>query len=536
MDSKQVLKNIALNGTPGEKKLLFEFSSTDDEDKLLTKFKYFARSCYPRYFTAPAAPYHDDFIRDYIKSYRGTENVLEAAHRDGAKTALLKLFATFVILNDTDHTRKYIKVNSKELTNAKQFVTDVYNMMVEVIPIYGDQFDDQDKKTKREETQSSFTTKYGVKVRSATVGQDQRGNLQDAYRPDWQIFEDIEDSTSITSQVKTEANKKRIQEAIDGRAKKSKFVVNANYISEDAVVQWLMDKPGVKTRITPIAKDVQYGRNNEGVKVLLEATPLWDAFDFADLQERYQDSLDWYGEFMCDPSRSENKFFDIELINFQIQNVAKPPARKAGSIWYWTDYQADQRYGMGSDHAMGIGSDANTAVLFNFRTGEQVASHADNMTPPDLCAHEYARLGAEFGNCIWAWESNNECGGIVTSTVKDLSYPNMYQWEVTDNVGNTLTKRLGWQTNSKTRTTMLMDFRRDFNNGLIKILDERILKEMKAFTDSDLADSTVGLTTRHFDLLMAACIAWQMKDHSGNTEGVRNFYANLQGKKKVART
>ena len=533
MDSKQFLKNIAINGTPAEKRESFQFNSEDSNKKLLTKFKLFSRSCYPRYFTSPAAPYHDDMVLDYIDSYRGVANVLEAAHRDAAKTALIKLFLAFVILNDKDHSRKYIKVLSKELQNSKQIVTDVYNMMVEVIHIYDDPFIDEGKK-KREETQGSFTTVHQVKVRSGTVGQDQRGALQDAYRPDWQIFEDIEDSTSVSSQVKTEGIRLRIQEAIDGRAQGSKYAINCNYISEDANIQWLMEKQSVRTRVMPIAKDIQLGRDNEGKQSLTHGTALWPRFSLEDLQERFSDSLDWYGEFMCDPSRSVNKFFDIELIDFQLKNIAREPDRRGGNISYWSDYVSDQWYGLGSDHSMGIGEDANAAVLFNFKSGETVATHADNLMSPDLAAHEYARLGGEFGNCIWAPEANNNCGGIVVTTAKNVAYPNLYQKEIKDNVGNVLTKKIGWDTNNKTKTTMFMDFRRDFNNGLIKILDKRILKEMKAYSNNDIAETVVGLATRHFDLLTATVIAWQMKDNVSSSGNVKDFYANLQGKKRTA--
>lgn len=533
MEGKQFLKNIAVSGTPAEKKALFSFTLDDSNETILKKFKLFSRSCYPRYFTDPAAPYHDDMVFDYIDSYRGTDSVLEAAHRDAAKTALIKLFITFVILNDTSHYRKYIKVLSKELNNSKQIVTDVYNLMVEVIYIYGDPFIDEGKK-KREETQGSFTTVHQVKVRSGTVGQDQRGSLQDAYRPDWQIFEDIEDATSVSSQVKTEGIRLRIQEAIDGRAKGSRFAVNCNYISEDANIQWLMDKKSVRTRIMPIAKDIELGRDEEGKQTLIQATALWSRFTLEDLQERFSDSLDWYGEFMCDPSRSVNKFFDIELIDFQLKNIAREPDRRGGNIAYWGTYSPDQWYGLGSDHSMGIGEDANAAVLFNFKTGETIATHADNLMSPDLAAHEYARLGAEFGNCIWAPEANNNCGGIVVTTAKSVDYPNLYQKEIKDNIGNVLTKKIGWDTNSKTKTTMFMDFRRDFNNGLVKILDERILKEMKAYSNNDISETTTGLATRHFDLLTAAAIAWQMKSNVSSSGNVKDFYANLQGKKRLA--
>ena len=517
MKSKEYLKDLAVNGTPAEKKEIFSFNSSHTPQQVLFKFKLYSRSCFSRYFKSQSAPYHDDFVLDYIDSYRGDFNVLEAAHRDGAKTSILKLFVPFVIQNDTQQLRKYIKVLSKEGANSKQFVTDVYNMMVETAYIYGDQFEKEGDK-KREETMGSFTTKNQVKLVSGTIGTDQRGHLQDAFRPDWQIFEDIEDSTSITSQVRTQGSIIRAQEAIDGRAKGSKYVVNCNYISEDGVVQWFMNKPGVRTRITPIAKDIQYGLDPEGKKTLVAATALWPRFTLADLIERYQDSEDWFGEFMCDPSRSDNKFFDIDLINHHIETFAKEPKKVSGKVRYWGDYQPHHRYGQGSDHSEGIGADANTLIGWDFTTGELAYGHADNAISPDLATHEYNRIGREYGHPIWAPEVNNKCGGIVITTARSLDYPNLYRYEIKDKFGTTLSNKIGWETNGKTKNTMYMDFRRDFNDGLIKIYDIDFLKEMKAYTNEDLTERTTGLLTRHFDYLTAGVIGWQMKDKASSSQ------------------
>ena len=82
---------------------------------------------------------------------------------------------------------------------------------------------------------------------------------------------------------------------------------------------------------------------------------------------------------------------------------------------------------------------------------------------------------------------------------------------------------------------MFYEFKKDFNDGLIKIKDERILREMLAFTKLDLRDARNSAITRHFNLLTATTIAYQMKDHAGQAEGVKNFYANLSGKKSGAR-
>ena len=59
-----------------------------------------------------------------------------------------------------------------------------------------------------------------------------------------------------------------------------------------------------------------------------------------------------------------------------------------------------------------------------------------------------------------------------------------------------------------------MDFRKDYNDGLIKIKDLDLLKEMKMYTEQDL--STTGDSnkiTRHFDLLISAIIGWAAKSY-----------------------
>ena len=532
--SKELIRDILVNGTPAEKRVLFAFTCKDSNEKILMKFKWYARSNFPRYFTSKDSPFHDKLIIDYIESYKGITSVLDAAFRDAAKTSYLKLFLAFAISCDEEVTHRYIKVLSKDYTNSVQIVTDVYNLLVETKEIFGDQFAKEGDK-KREERMGSFTMKKGVKVSAGSVGQDQRGHLQDAYRPSWVLFEDIEDRGSIASQVQTQGIILKAQEAIDGMAKGGRFVVNCNYISEDGVVQWFMNKESVRVRITPIAKKVVYGVDHNHKKCVQSATMTWDRFTLQDINEKYKDAEDWFGEYMCDPGRSEDKFFDIDFIDEHIKNYAKEPIRNVGGINYFENYKPNHLYGQASDHSEGIGQDANTLVGFNFKTGELAYTHADNTIAPDLAAHMYAKVGNEFGNPIYAPETNNRCGGIVITTLKDIPYSNIYRWEVTDKHGNVLSKNLGWLTTGKSKTLAFMEFRTAFQDGDIVIYDINLLKEMRAYTNNDLQERTTGLITRHFDLLTAAVIAWQMKDHAVLGGNVKNFYKGLStGKKKTA--
>lgn len=244
-------------------------------------------------------------------------------------------------------------------------------------------------------------------------------------------------------------------------------------------------------------------------------------------------TLDGFVVHNCDPTRTGDKFFDIAKVKAMLEQ-AQEAERKSGYVRLWKTYDPSHRYGVGIDLSDGVGKDSCALVMFDFKSGHQIASADENELAPDLFMYEAMNIGAEFGNCILAPETNNTCGGIAVNTLKEKQYPNVYQKEVTDSVNNVISKILGWHTNSKTKPDMFYDFKRDFNDGLIHINDERILKEMLAFTKADLGNTKTSAVTRHFDLLMATCIAWQMKNHAGANENVKDFYANLRGNRKTA--
>ena len=74
----------------------------------------------------------------------------------------------------------------------------------------------------------------------------------------------------------------------------------------------------------------------------------------------------------------------------------------------------------------------------------------------------------------------------------------------------------GWNTDALTKSKMINAFVKAVNDGLIDLSDKDLIQECKSYTRNDLIDDVKDprLTTRHFDLLMAACICWQMKDEA----------------------
>ena len=224
----------------------------------------------------------------------------------------------------------------------------------------------------------------------------------------------------------------------------------------------------------------------------------------------------------CDPTRSEGKFFDLDRIEADMKKCRKP-LHKIGDTKYYFGYLSHHRYGMGADTSEGVGLDSNALALFNFTTGDLVATNHSNTIKPELFAHELKRVGNEYGECIIAPEINNMSGGIVIITLKNI-YNNIFRNIDRTKFKEVETLQLGWHTNSRSKPQMFMDFRRDYNDGLIHIYDEQVLKEMKSYANSDIVENVKSKVTRHFDLLTSVVIAWQMKSETERIKGVTVSY------------
>jgi len=139
MTIKQILKQ----GNPKELIALFNFTPETSDDKILVKFNLWGRHFFHKYFESEDASFHTEMILNLIHAYKGDiETFINIAFRGAGKDVKTKLFIAFCILNDTTHFRKFYKVLSADLTNAKQLCTDVYNMLIQprILNLYPDTF------------------------------------------------------------------------------------------------------------------------------------------------------------------------------------------------------------------------------------------------------------------------------------------------------------------------------------------------------------------------------------------------------------
>jgi hypothetical protein len=495
----QAINTFLLNSSQEEQLAFFAFDNEPTE-KVVFKFDRWARMLFPEYFKKPTAPFHYQMVTNYANSYLNNQSTVTLGFRGCAKSSLAKLFIAFAVLNDQKSRKKYIKVLTKDLRNSKKTVTDIFNMLVTVKPIYGEIFI-VDKETKQEETMSTFQIKSNdesgnIQINAGTVGQQHRGHLQGANRPDWLIFDDIEDKESIRSVIITTGIIDRCDEALSGMALDGSYIILGNYISKSGSVQWFLNK-AVTRIVQPILDD--------------DGNSTWPgAFTPEIIQKCKENTNDWWGEYMQDPERSESSYFDLPKINEAMQ-IARAPFKTMHGVKYWATPEQGHRYAIGADVGEGSGKDASTMVVMDFTTNEVVATYINNTIPPNLFANELLRLGAEFNFCVIAPERNNN-GVAVIENIRE--YPAVFQ-EVSSGLRSIRrTDRMGWYTSKKSKPIMFDELRRDFNKGEVVVYDMDILKEMRSFSYGDITESEKSLVTRHWDVLTALAIANQMRKHA----------------------
>lgn len=514
------LKRILYHGTIQERRALFGFDKQTIDEDVLIKFNLWSKFFFDKYFTSPDAHFHKDIDLYNLKAYREEFTFVDVAFRGASKTSRTKLFLAYAVANDFDHYRKYIKILSYEMTNSKQIVTDIYNMFVSenIKILYPEIF--AKSNVKREETMGAFTTSHGVKLYADTVGTNQRGALQEYSRPDLILYEDIENRKTLRSAVITKSIWDNMEEARTSLATGGSCIYNCNYISEAGNVHKLVTKKADKKMvlIVPIIDD--------------NLVIAWDRYTMADIELMKQTDDDYEGERLCRPSAGADILFNRVKIEEQ-EKMAIEPIKTDNKFKIFKEYDIAGRYVMGCDIAGGVGLDSSTSVIIDFNSfpAEVVATYADNLIKPDLLAYELQKQAKEFGGCLIAPESNNH-GNSTIAILKQLRVGLYKRQPKPSKISVNPPVEYGWETNAVTKSKMLFSLADAINRGYLILNDINLILELKSYTRNDLMDKPIDprLTTRHFDLLIACAIAFQMKDYRfmPNNQSVKVYQPNLQ--------
>lgn len=497
------VREILDHGKPSQVRALFEFDKTTLPEVVVKKFRLWSRYFFPKYFPSVDAPHHAEGDLKRARTYLGIDPVfLNVAYRGDAKTTRAKLFRAFVIANDTSHFRQYMRVLSKDVANAKQSVTDIYNMLVNkrVRSLYPEIFEVTD--TKREETMSSFTTSTGVKMTSDSIGTDQRGAVQEAARPDFDWYDDFETRMSLYSAVTTHKIWQNMEEAKTGLAKGGGSEYTCNYVSERGNVHRLILRTEDQFKmIVPIA-----------VKKNGKWVPTWDRYSREDVEYMEKTEDEFAGERLSKPDASKDVYFSREAVDKQ---KAIDPYDVINDLRFFKKFRPENRVVSASDVGGGVGLDHSTNVVIDLDCipAQVIATYVNNEVKPDAHAHVLAKQNKQyFGACYTAIEKNYGSTNDIFKSIYPTSKIHKTE-RGQDKIKFVNAIEYGFESNGQTVPLIMAEFNKAVEDGLIDLNDEGLIAECRSYTTSDLMDTEPDprMTTRHFDLLRAAAIAWHCR-------------------------
>ena len=216
---------------------------------------------------------------------------------------------------------------------------------------------------------------------------------------------------------------------------------------------------------------------------------------------------------------SGNKQFNPEILEQKMQNETFDPVFVDEDLQIFVPYKRGHAYGVGADVSDGVGLDSSTACVIDFTSNQVVATYKSNTIDPVNFAFDLARIGNMYGVAIIAPE-NNRTGHTTCVKLQEI-YPNIYQFELLGYTELKQTIRLGWSTTTSTKPRMMAELKAAFEDeeNPLLVADITILREARLYAKEDNMLTSIHQAmkmTKHYDLLTACAIAWQMRNNAGN--------------------
>jgi hypothetical protein len=187
------------------------------------------------------------------------------------------------------------------------------------------------------------------------------------------------------------------------------------------------------------------------------------------------------------------------------EHMKKTQALHNRGVDIWKLPEPGKKYVIGVDPSDGEGADYTDIDVWDRDSMEQVAQYYVKLRPDEV-AEAAAEIGHYYNKAFIGVENN------MLSTILFLSkiYDNFYFENRIDEKTQKRTKKIGWNTNSKTRDVMIDDFNIFFDEGHLTINSRRTLGEMKTFVKKDNGKREHA-DGKHDDALFGGFIAMQMR-------------------------
>ena len=239
-----------------------------------------------------------------------------------------------------------------------------------------------------------------------------------------------------------------------------------------------------------------------------------------ELKRMENDPMKFAEEYSLEFLATGRPVFDQQAIARQRKNVLRvgetithgdgmqTTVRKNGMWVIYKDPVPGRLYVMGVDTSEGVtGGDMSVAVIFDRRTGEEVAFFR-GLIAPDKMGLVLDEMGRHYNNCFMVVEANNH-GLTVLTILKQKLYPSLYFRPTKfDSLSSSWSDKMGWKTTVMTRPILIDDLNQIVRDNHITIHSKDICDEMTTFV-YDKSNSMVPMEGFHDDCIFAVGVAYQ---------------------------
>ncbi len=207
--------------------------------------------------------------------------------------------------------------------------------------------------------------------------------------------------------------------------------------------------------------------------------------------------------------------FDNRKLNEQLVSLTgeKPiEVAENGSFKIWKLPQPQGQYVAGADTAEGIvGGDYSCLVVLDRENCEEVAELHGHFPSP-VFARKCAEVCKMYNHALLGVERNNHGHTVLNVLKNKLFYENLYYHQ--DYSGTTRNRKLGWETNLRTKPIMIDDLAQALNEGSMIVHDPEFIRECLTYVYNDKG-GTSAQSNCHDDRVMAWAVALQMRKEIG---------------------
>ncbi len=488
----------------------------------------FALHYFPKMFTCKSPDFHLEWYKLLMfgrnKQTEYFEKLLLLGFRGSAKTSLAKIKVIHSIVFRKHKNIGYVSYDNE---TSKKALFDLRQWLVgnsRLIEDFGHPFEKPVKDSPEKNTQTTFLYQQSIRVSAFSVKGSARGMQSDFERPTLWVLDDFENDVTKVSATKTQTTKSFINELLTGTGKQPEIIFLGNYISEFGVIQMLLnraktDKMFVVSRVDlyeneKLTWSSNYCWTNKEAKVLRDKGIVKHSVESIMDSVRGEDGslARFYQELLNQPMSEGESYFDLSIIRERLKYIEDIP-EVSGWRWFYNEKKQNEMisqrnfFVVSADVSKGIGRDSSVIQVINCTQGIQVGEYVS----ADLDEHDLGLLMVEIGNRFSAllMPEENNIGIATINAILGENYFDLYRQKDVNRINTKISKRYGFNTNSKTKPLILSDLKRDFQNGILEINSKYLLQEMMLIKRYQLEYKRSNKDqTSHYDRVMAFAIGW----------------------------